>query len=73
MGGGGWLARWLNVWLNGRCGSIFAVVVGIMGKSVKYVAVTMLAACCAGCFLAQGQEQESVAEDGCRGGPDAGI
>ena len=33
-----------------------------MGKSVKYVAVTMLAACCAGCFLAQGQEQESVAE-----------
>lgn len=33
-----------------------------MGKSVKYMAVTMLAACCAGCFLAQGQEQESVAE-----------
>ena len=61
MGGGGWLARWLNVWLNGRCGSIFAVVVGTMGKSVKYVAVTMLAACCAGCFLAQGQEQESDA------------
>ena len=33
-----------------------------MGKSVKYMAVTMLAACCAGCFMAQGQEQESVAE-----------
>lgn len=40
-------------WLNGRCGSIFAVVEGTMGKSVKYVAVTMLAACCAGCFRSQ--------------------
>ena len=73
MGGGGWLARWLNVWLNGRCGSIFAVVVGTMGKSVKYVAVTMLAACCAGCFLAQGQEQESVAEEARMQGYEAAV
>ena len=50
-------------WRNGRCGSIFAVVVGTMGKSVKYVVVTMLAACCAGSVLAHGQEQESVARE----------
>ncbi len=68
-----WLDRWLNGWLNGRCGSIFAVVVGIMGKSVKYVAVTMLAACCAGCFLAQGQEQESVAEEAQMQGYEAAV
>ena len=37
----GWM---LNGWRNGRCGSIFAVVEGTMGKSVKYVAVMMLAA-----------------------------
>ena len=48
-------------WRNGRCGSIFAVVVGTMGKSVKYVVVTMLAACCAGSVLAHGQEQVSAA------------
>ena len=58
-----WLARWLNGWLNGRCGSIFAVVEGTMGKSVKYVAVMMLAACCAGSVLAHGQDHESVAEE----------
>ena len=34
-----------------------------MGKSVKYVVVTMLAACCAGSVLAHGQEQESVARE----------
>ena len=32
-----------------------------MGKSVKYVAVMMLAACCAGSVLAHGQEQVSAA------------
>ena len=62
-GGVGWLARWLNGWRNGRCGSIFAVVEGTMGKSVKYVAVMMLVACCTGSVLAYGQEQESVAEE----------
>ncbi len=46
---------------------------GIMGKSVKYVAVTMLAACCAGCFLAQGQEQESVAEEARMQGYEAAV
>ena len=54
----GWM---LNGWRNGRCGSIFAVVEGTMGKSVKYVAVMMLAACCAGSVLAHGQEQVSAA------------
>lgn len=54
----GWM---LNGWLNGRCGSIFAVVEGTMGKSVKYVAVMMLAACCAGSVLVHGQEQVSAA------------
>ena len=44
-----------------------------MGKSVKYVAVTMLAACCAGCFLAQGQEQESVAEEARMQGYEAAV
>ena len=44
-----------------------------MGKSVKYVAVTMLAACCAGCFLAQGQEQESVAEEARMHGYEAAV
>ena len=44
-----------------------------MGKSVKYVAVTMLAACCAGCFLAQGQEQESVAEEALMRGYEAAV
>ena len=34
-----------------------------MGKSVKYVAVMMLAACCAGSVLAHGQDHESVAEE----------
>ena len=58
-----WLARWLNGWRNGRCGSIFAVVEGTMGKSVKYVAVMMLAACCTGSVLAHGQDQEPVAEE----------
>ena len=44
-----------------------------MGKSVKYVAVTMLAACCVGCFLAQGQEQESVAEEARMQGYEAAV
>ena len=44
-----------------------------MGKSVKYMAVTMLAACCAGCFLAQGQEQESVAEEARMQGYEAAV
>ena len=44
-----------------------------MGKSVKYVAVTMLAACCAGCFLAQGQAQESVAEEARMQGYEAAV
>lgn len=60
-------------WLNGRCGSIFAVVEGTMGKSVKYVAVTMLAACCAGCFLVQGQEQETVAVEARMQGYEAAV
>lgn len=34
-----------------------------MGKSVKYVAVMMLAACCTGSVLAHGHDQESVAEE----------
>ena len=34
-----------------------------MGKSVKYVAVMMLAACCTGSVLAHGQDQEPVAEE----------
>ena len=41
------------------CGSIFAVVVETMGKSVKYVVVTVLALCLACGLRAQGQETVS--------------
>ena len=53
----GWM---LNGWLNGRCGSIFAVVEGTMGKSVKYVAVMMLASAAVAKDVRQ-QERDTVA------------